>query len=99
MAIFEIVLFQPEIPPNTGNIIRLCANSGSNLHLVRPLGFPLDHAKMRRAGLDYHEFADVQVHEDWAACRQRLTGRRMFAISTKGARRYSDIQYRSGDVF
>jgi len=96
---FDIVLFQPEIPPNTGNVIRLCANSGTNLHLVRPLGFPLDDAKMRRAGLDYHEFANLTVHEDWPACQRHLAGRRMFAISTKGTQRYCDVKYVAGDVF
>jgi tRNA (cytidine/uridine-2'-O-)-methyltransferase len=96
---FDIVLFQPEIPPNTGNIIRLCANTGANLHLVRPLGFPLDDAKMRRAGLDYHEFANIKVHEDWLACQTYFSGRRMFAVTTKGARRYTDVEYVANDVF
>jgi tRNA (cytidine/uridine-2'-O-)-methyltransferase len=95
----EIVLFQPEIPPNTGNIIRLCANAGSNLHLVRPLGFPLDHAKMRRAGLDYHEFANITVHDDWKSCRGFFAGRRIYAVTTKGTHRYSDVQFSSADVF
>jgi tRNA (cytidine/uridine-2'-O-)-methyltransferase len=96
---FDIVLFQPEIPPNTGNIIRLCANTGANLHLVRPLGFPLDDAKMRRAGLDYHEFANIKVHEDWLVCQTYFSGRRMFAVTTKGARRYTDVEYVANDVF
>jgi len=96
---FDVVLFQPEIPPNTGNIIRLCANTGTNLHLVRPLGFPLDDAKMRRAGLDYHEFAEIKVHDDWNACRAYFANRRIFAVSTKGARRYTDVQYVRNDVF
>jgi tRNA (cytidine/uridine-2'-O-)-methyltransferase len=65
VALFHVVLVEPEIPPNTGNIIRLCANTGAHLHLIEPLGFPLDDAKMRRAGLDYHEYADMQVHRDW----------------------------------
>jgi tRNA (cytidine/uridine-2'-O-)-methyltransferase len=95
---FEIVLFQPEIPPNTGNIIRLAANTGCNLHLVKPLGFPLDDTKMQRAGLDYHEYAQMQVHEDWAACRAALTGRRFFAGTTKGSQRYDLVQYKAGDV-
>ena len=69
---FDIVLYQPEIAPNTGNIIRLSANTGARLHLVKPLGFPLDDAKMRRAGLDYHEYAEMLVHEDWQACRATL---------------------------
>jgi tRNA (cytidine/uridine-2'-O-)-methyltransferase len=96
---FNLVLFQPEIPPNTGNVIRLCANTGTHLHLVRPLGFPLDHAKMRRAGLDYHEFANVTVHDHWLACRAYFGERRMFAISTKGSRRYTEVQYAEDDVF
>ena len=73
---FSIVLFQPEIPPNTGNVIRLAANSGCDLHLVKPLGFPLDDAKMRRAGLDYHEYASMTVHENWSDCCRALAGRR-----------------------
>jgi tRNA (cytidine/uridine-2'-O-)-methyltransferase len=96
---FDIVLFQPEIPPNTGNVIRLCANTGARLHLVKPLGFPLDDAKMRRAGLDYHEFADLKVHEDWQTCREHLTGRRIFALTTKGSQRYTNIQFKKNDVF
>ncbi|HWU82532.1 MAG TPA: tRNA (cytidine(34)-2'-O)-methyltransferase [Methylophilaceae bacterium] len=96
---FDIVLYQPEIAPNTGNIIRLSANTGATLHLVKPLGFPLDDAKMRRAGLDYHEYARMQVHEDWAACQQALPGRRMFALTTKASTRYTDIAFKPGDVF
>ena len=96
---FDLVLYQPEIPPNTGNIIRLCANTGVRLHLVKPLGFPLDHAKMRRAGLDYHEFADVQVHDHWAECREGFAGRRLFALTTKGATCYADWRFKGGDVF
>ncbi len=96
---FHIVLFQPEIPPNTGNIIRLAANTGAVLHLVKPLGFPLDDAKMRRAGLDYHEYATMRVHECWEDCLQELAGRRFFAASTRGAQRYDEIAYREGDVF
>ncbi|WP_028451115.1 tRNA (uridine(34)/cytosine(34)/5-carboxymethylaminomethyluridine(34)-2'-O)-methyltransferase TrmL [Chitinilyticum aquatile] len=95
---FDIVLYQPEIPPNTGNIIRLSANTGVRLHLVKPLGFPLDDAKMRRAGLDYHEYADMQVHEDWESCLAALAGRRIFAATTKGAVRYDTVTYRAGDV-
>ena len=75
---FTVVLYQPEIPPNTGNIIRLCANTGADLHLVKPLGFPLDSSKMKRAGLDYHEFAAVQVHENFSDCLAALAGRRIF---------------------
>lgn len=96
---FAVVLFQPEIPPNTGNIIRLCANTGCELHLVKPLGFPLDDAKLRRAGLDYHEYASMQVHEDWQACQAALAGRRIFAMTTRGSRRYDQVQYAAGDVF
>ncbi|WP_028455159.1 tRNA (cytidine(34)-2'-O)-methyltransferase [Chitinilyticum litopenaei] len=95
---FDVVLYQPEIPPNTGNIIRLSANAGVRLHLVKPLGFPLDDAKMRRAGLDYHEYADLRVHDHWDACRAALAGRRIFAATTKGAVRYDSVSYREDDV-
>lgn len=96
---FAVVLYQPEIPPNTGNIIRLCANTGADLHLVKPLGFPLDSAKMRRAGLDYHEFAKVVVHENFADCLNALAGRRIFALTTKGSNRYDKADFQAGDVF
>ena len=96
---FTVVLYQPEIPPNTGNIIRLCANTGADLHLVKPLGFPLDSAKMRRAGLDYHEFAKVVVHENFADCLNALAGRRIFALTTKGSNRYDKADFQAGDVF
>lgn len=96
---FTVVLYQPEIPPNTGNIIRLCANTGCQLHLVKPLGFPLDDAKMRRAGLDYHEFANVIVHENFAACLNALQGRRIFALTTKGSTRPDQVAFQAGDVF
>lgn len=96
---FHIVLYQPEIPPNTGNIIRLCANTGTKLHLVEPLGFTLKDAQLKRAGLDYHEFATMQVHADWEACRAALPNRRMFALTTKGSTRYTDIEFQPGDVF
>ncbi|MGY1490292.1 tRNA (uridine(34)/cytosine(34)/5-carboxymethylaminomethyluridine(34)-2'-O)-methyltransferase TrmL [Methylobacillus pratensis] len=96
---FEIVLYQPEIPPNTGNIIRLCANSNTRLHLVKPLGFQLEDKQLKRAGLDYHEYASLVVHEDWEACKQALAGRRMFALTTKGSTRHSDIRFLPGDVF
>ena len=96
---FDIVLFEPEIPPNTGNIIRLCANTGAGLHLVKPLGFTLEDKQLKRAGLDYHEFATLKVHEDWHACCAALVGRRMFALTTKGSTRYSDIEFKPGDVF
>lgn len=96
---FTIVLFEPEIPPNTGNIIRLCANTGAQLHLVKPLGFTLEDKQLKRAGLDYHEFATLKVHENWADCKAALAGKRMFAITTKGSARHSDIQFKAGDVF
>lgn len=96
---FDIVLYQPEIPPNTGNIIRLCANTGSRLHLVEPLGFTLQDAQLKRAGLDYHEFATMQVHANWEVCCAALPNRRMFALTTKGSSRYSEIAFRPGDVF
>lgn len=96
---FTIVLFEPEIPPNTGNIIRLCANTGANLHLVKPLGFSLEDKQLKRAGLDYHEYASLQVHENWDACKQVLSGRRMFALTTKGSTRHSEIAFKKGDVF
>jgi len=96
----EIVLVEPQIPANTGNIIRLCANVGARLHLVRPLGFAFDDAALRRAGLDYHELADTQVWDTWQECRAALgTKRRSFATTTSVAhRRYDDIAYRAGDV-
>ena len=96
---FTVVLYQPEIPPNTGNIIRLCANTGADLHLVKPLGFPLDSSKMRRAGLDYHEFAAVTVHEHWDDCLHALAGRRIFALTTKGQTRPDRTEFQHGDVF
>jgi tRNA (cytidine/uridine-2'-O-)-methyltransferase len=96
---FHIVLFQPEIPPNTGNIIRLAANTGTTLHLVKPLGFPLDDAKMRRAGLDYHEYATMRVHENWEDCCSELAGHRFFAATTKASCRYDTLAYQPGDVF
>ncbi|UOP00504.1 tRNA (cytidine(34)-2'-O)-methyltransferase [Kingella potus] len=96
---FTVVLHQPEIPPNTGNIIRLCANTGADLHLVKPLGFPLDSAKMKRAGLDYHEFARVSVHENFDDCMAALQGRRIFALTTKGSTRPDQAAFQAGDVF
>ena len=92
-------MFQPEIPPNTGNIIRLCANTGASLHLVEPLGFALEDKQLKRAGLDYHEYATLKVHRDWEACLAALEGRRMFALSTRGSRPYQEVEYREGDVF
>ena len=96
---FHIVLFEPEIPPNTGNIIRLCANTGAQLHLVEPLGFKLEDKQLKRAGLDYHEFSTLKVHENWEACKTALAGKRLFAITTKGSTRHSDIQFQADDVF
>ena len=96
---FTIVLFEPEIPPNTGNIIRLCANTGAELHLVKPLGFTLEDKQLKRAGLDYHEFASLKVHESWQACKAALAGKRLFAITTKGSTRHSEITFKAGDVF
>lgn len=96
---FDIVLYEPEIPPNTGNIIRLCANTGAQLHLVKPLGFSLEDKQLKRAGLDYHEYANLQVHENWQACKQALAGKRMFALTTKGSTRYTDLRFQAGDVF
>jgi tRNA (cytidine/uridine-2'-O-)-methyltransferase len=96
---FDLVLFQPEIPPNTGNIIRLCANTGTRLHLVRPLGFTLEDRHLRRAGLDYHEMMAVTEHESLEACLASLGGRRLFACSTRGARSYCAVAYRADDAF
>lgn len=94
-----VVLYQPEIPPNTGNIIRLCANTGAELHLVEPFGFPWEDRKLKRAGLDYHEFASVFRHIDWPACKTALAGRRFFAITTQGKRRYDQVDFQLDDVF
>lgn len=96
---FDIVLFEPEIPPNTGNIIRLCANTGAQLHLVKPLGFALEDKQLKRAGLDYHEFATLKVHQNWDDCKAALAGKRMFAITTKGSTRHSEVTFKAGDVF
>lgn len=96
---FDIVLYQPEIPPNTGNIIRLSANTGCRLHLVKPLGFTLEDKLLQRAGLDYHEYAKLETHENWESCLERFAGRRMFALTTKGSARYNEIAFRPDDVF
>ncbi len=93
-----VVLFQPEIPPNTGNVIRLCANTGCELHLVEPLGFRWEDRSLRRAGLDYHEFARVFRHQDWSACKTALSGRRLFAMTTKGRQRFDTPSFRADDV-
>ena len=94
----DVVLVEPEIPPNAGNVIRLAANTGVSLHLVEPLGFSMDDRSLKRAGLDYHELATVRVHRAWAECRGVLANRRMFALSTRGSRPYADVHYRKGDV-
>lgn len=91
---FNIVLFQPEIPPNTGNIIRLCANTGCHLHLIEPLGFKLEDKQLRRAGLDYHEWADIKIHKSINDLRM---GRRVFALSTKGRKFYHQASFQAGD--
>jgi tRNA (cytidine/uridine-2'-O-)-methyltransferase len=99
--LFHVVLVEPEIPPNTGNIIRLCANTGAQLHLIEPLGFPLDDAKMRRAGLDYHDYATMKVHADWAAfiAAQSPDPARMFAMTTHGATPFASVSFNPDDVF
>ena len=99
MSVVDVVLFRPEIPPNTGNVIRLCANTGAPLHLVEPLGFSLDDKQVKRAGLDYHEMANVRVHRSWEDCAAALAGRRMFALSRRGDRRFDAVRYEMRDVF
>lgn len=101
MPVFDVVLVEPEIPPNTGNVIRLCANTGARLHLVEPLGFALDDAKMRRAGLDYHDYAAMKVHADWDAfmAAVRPDPQRMFALTTHGATPFASVAFRPDDVF
>ena len=96
---FDVVLVHPEIPPNTGNVIRLCANAGARLHLVEPLGFSMEDRLLRRAGLDYHELATVHVHRDWAQCSAALAGRRSFAFTTRGPASYGERAFAPGDVF
>ena len=97
---FELILYQPEIPPNTGNIIRVCANTGTTLHLIHPLGFDLNDKKLRRAGLDYHEFAAIKEHQSLPECLDELgSNPRVFALSTRGSRNYADASFRSGDAF
>ena len=101
---FHVILHRPEIPPNTGNVIRLCANTGARLHLVRPLGFDIDDKQLRRAGLDYHEYAAMQVHDDLEAALAAITAingasPRVFALSTRGTMRFDQIDYRPGDTF
>lgn len=96
---FHVVLVAPEIPPNAGNVIRLCANTGCRLHLVEPLGFTLSDAQLRRAGLDYHEMTCVNVHPDWDACRAGLGDARLFALTTRAERRHTSADFRPGDAF
>ena len=101
---FHVILYQPEIPPNTGNVIRLCANTGAQLHLVRPLGFTLEDSQLRRAGLDYHEYATLQVHDSLDAALAAITGAtgaasRLFALSTRGTTRFDTPRYAPGDAF
>ncbi|MDX1498403.1 MAG: tRNA (cytidine(34)-2'-O)-methyltransferase [Woeseiaceae bacterium] len=96
---FQLILFEPEIPPNTGNVIRLCANTGVALHLVEPLGFDLEERRLRRAGLDYREFASVTTHPDLESCLATLDAPRVFALSTRGCTRYDQPAFRAGDAF
>lgn len=96
---FHVALYQPEIPPNTGNIIRLCANTGTELHLIHPLGFAPDDKQVKRAGLDYHEWTRVRHHENDAAFMEECKGRRVFAISTHGTACYTSVSFLPGDVF
>jgi tRNA (cytidine/uridine-2'-O-)-methyltransferase len=97
--VFDIVLYEPEIPPNTGNVLRLAANTGARLHLVRPLGFTLRDKQLLRAGLDYSDLEAVTIHDDWRACAGHFESRRMFAITTRGVTRYDEARYEPGDVF
>jgi tRNA (cytidine/uridine-2'-O-)-methyltransferase len=94
----DVLLYQPEIPPNTGNAIRLCANTGARLHLIEPLGFDLQDKQLRRAGLDYHEYATLQVHASLEAALAAIAPQRLFALSTRGTQRYDQPSYRSGDA-
>lgn len=96
---FDVLLFQPEIPPNTGNAIRLCANTGARLHLIAPLGFTLEDKQLRRAGLDYHEYATLKVHDSFDAALAAIAPRRLFALSTRGTVRYDAPAYAAGDAF
>ena len=96
---FHVVLYQPEIPPNTGNIIRLCANTGSSLHLIHPLGFDLDDKRLRRAGLDYREYAELRQHADFSAFLNTVNPGRWFALSTRGRQRHDQVGYVDGDAF
>jgi tRNA (cytidine/uridine-2'-O-)-methyltransferase len=95
----DIVLYEPEIPPNTGNAVRLAVNTGARLHLVKPMGFSISHKHLERAGMDYREFADVTVHDDWHACQSYFARRRLFAVTTRASQRYDKPAYRENDVF
>jgi len=95
----DVILYQPEIPPNTGNIIRLCANTGARLHLIEPLGFDLSDKQLKRAGLDYHEYATMQVHPDLDTALARIAPKRLFAMSTRGSVRYDSVSFADGDAF
>ena len=97
--LLQIVLFEPEIPPNTGNILRLAVTTGCRVHLVRPLGFSLQDKQLQRAGLDYRARAAVEVHDDWASCRKELAALRVFAVTTRGTRRHDEPRYEAGDAF
>ena len=99
LAMFDVILYQPEIPPNTGNIIRLCANTGVRLHLVKPLGFSLEDKQLVRAGLDYHEFATLNIYENWTKCADRFKAQRLFAVSTRNTQRYDRVTYAEDDAF
>ncbi len=96
---FNIVLFEPEIPPNTGNIIRLCANTGTQLHLIEPLGFSLDDKQLIRAGLDYHEYASIKTYANFDAFNAQHKNHRIFAVTTKGGTSYQSVDYEKGDIF
>jgi tRNA (cytidine/uridine-2'-O-)-methyltransferase len=96
---FDIVLYQPEIPPNTGNVIRLAANTGARLHLVEPLGFSMDDRQLKRAGLDYHEYASVRVHAGWQACLKDLNRNRLFALTTSATHSVYETRFRESDAF
>lgn len=99
LTMFDIILFEPEIAPNTGNVIRLCANSGMRLHLIRPLGFSLRDKQLLRAGLDYHDLTSVTVHADWDACIRHFGDRTLYAFTTRGTTRYDRCRYQPGDAF
>jgi tRNA (cytidine/uridine-2'-O-)-methyltransferase len=96
---FDIVLYQPEIPPNTGNVIRLAATTGARLHLVEPLGFSMDDRQLKRAGLDYHEYASVRVHAGWQACLKDLNRNRLFALTTSATHSVYETRFRENDAF